>query len=778
MKKWLLNSTLFAVSVATLLYGGSEGKKVQSIVVSSTDKSQSIDQENVLNRLQIKESQLFDQELFDRDLKSLAKDFEDIQPKIIESGGQLQIILNLSPRPVIETISWKGNRKISTSSLEKDLDIKEKSLLNRAKIHEGLSKMRLHYLKSGYFQAQVGYSLEPQDSGKSQLIITIQEGLSGKIGSVNYEGLESRELKKLKKQLILKPHNFFTSWYSGRGQYIEDVLELDRSRIIHYLHDEGFADAKVEARLKDLVPSRKLEIDFKALRGQVYSIKNISYEGFEDLEAKQKLNLLVIRNGDLYSPGRLRDMIKNVSEYYGSKGYADVYVTYEPLLTDPRSPSYDIVVKVQPGPLYRVGMVRFAGNYMTKSRVMMHESLVVPGDLLNSRKLISTERRLMNTGYFKSVHVRTLDSQPVGFPQANYKDVVIEVEENDSTAKFGIQFGGSVHDGIYGGINATLNNFYLKGLPQFHKKGLEAIRGNGEHLSIESSFSRNWTRYVLSWTDPYFLETPWSFGVDVDNQVQRHNADADKYFTKSKGASVVGFYPLNDFLRFKLSYSLRDEDTILKQPSHSKLLNDQASHSGLYNTFAAALIYDSTNNVIMPTQGFRSSLGGSFTTGPANYLKGFYHNSYYLPVTENTTFKLRADIDLIDGALNTKSEKIPMSQRLFLGGEYNLRGYRYNALGPRDFDTGSSLGGLNMYVYSAEYLYKFNNTFSTFLFQDNGRLGQDLRNWSQTYRSWGWGIRFDIMDKFPLVFGYGYPLAKNKDRSLVRRFFFTIGGRF
>lgn len=779
MRKWLRYSTFFAISVASLLYAGLDGRRVQSIIIRSKDSNQSLDVDSIVRRLQIREGGAFSQEAFDRDLKTLGKEFEDVIPHVTDASGQVQITLTVTPRPVIQSIVWKGNRKISTTSLTHDLDITTGSLLDRAKLNEGISKIRVHYLKSGYFKARVRYSLEPNANGTTKLIILIEEGVSGKIRNLSYNGLESKELKTLKDELVLQKYSFFTSWYTGRGRYIEEALDHDKNRMIHKLQDLGFADASVDSQVQELQKQDGVAINFTASRGQPYYIHSITHHGMDDLEPAKQSELVNIKTGDLYSPGRLRKIVEKISDYYGSKGYSDIYVTYEPVLIDPVQRSYDVNFKVEPGRQYKVGMVRFAGNYTTKARVMLHESLIVPGDHLNSRKLQSTERRLMNTGYFKSVHIRTVDSKPEGFPEGDYKDIIIEVEESESTAKFGIQFGASVHNGIYGGLNATLNNFYLKGLPSIFKDGFSSIRGNGEHLSVDSSFSKNWSKYILSWTDPYFLETPWSFGVDLDSQVQRNNSDYDNYYTRSKGLSLFGYYPLNNFLRVKLSYSLRDEDTVLKGISQSKILNDQVEHSGLYNTFATALMYNSTNNLMLPSLGFRSTLGGSFTAGPANFLRAYYHNSYYYPVSENGTFKVRADFDYANSALGTAKEKIPMSQRLFLGGEDSVRGYRYNSLGPRDPGANSSsLGGLNMYVYSFEYLYRINNTVSVFAFQDNGRLGQDLGHWSPTYHSWGWGFRFDLMGKFPLVFGWGYPMKEAHDRSIVRNFFFTLGGKF
>lgn len=775
MKRWMHRGLIYSALITTLLYGDFEGKRVQSIQIRLRDPKEKIDTQSLIHRMNTREGGVFSQDTFDKDLKALSKQYEDVQPRMTEASGQVQIVLTLSHRPLIKSIVWKGNKEISTSSLKKDLEIEDGSLLDKDKLNEGISKIRVHYLKKGFYQVKVRYALESLDEGSCKLVIRIEEGVNGKIRDINYAGFRSKELKGLENDLILQPYRFWSSWYTGRGYYVEEALELDRGKLIQQLQNSGYADAVVQSKIEETGGKDGIQVTFDAQRGEPYYLDDIRLSGITRYDITKIQSLISVQKGDLYSPSKLRAISDKISEYYGSRGFCDVIVSYDAKVDDPEKHLYDVEFQVQEGRQYKVGMVRFSGNYQTKPRVLMHESLLVPGEWVSTKKIQATEKRLMNTGYFKSVHIRTLDSSPEGFPEGTYKDIVIEVDEEESTAKFGLQLGAGMQQGFYGGLSATFNNFYLKGIPNIPKDGFRAIKGNGEFLSFETMFSSKSSSYNLSWTDPYFLETPWSFGVDLDSSIQRLNKE---FYTRSKGITFFGYYPLNDYLRFRLSDSIRDEDAVLSPEMTKTPLSNQAKHTGLYNTVSTALLYDSTDKLMLPTKGFRSSLGASITNGPANYLKFFYHNSYYWSYFEDTTLKVKMDLDAIDPIMGSGPNNVPLSQRMFNGGDEALRGYRYGALGPRDRATGQTYGGISMYLVSFEYIYRINDTFSLFVFEDNGGLSNQRYRAGAMYSSYGGGIRLNLMGRFPVTLGWGVPLRDKENRSIQRHFFFSIGGKF
>lgn len=138
-----------------------------------------------------------------------------------------------------------------------------------------------------------------------------------------------------------------------------------------------------------------------------------------------------------------------MKDLYGQKGYIDASVQHETLLKE-SEPVFDVDFYIDEGGQYKVGLVHIFGNTSTHNNVILRESLLVPGETFDSRKLKATQKRLEAIGYFKSVNVyavRTADDVDLG---ENYRDVYIEVEET-TTGNVSLFMGFSSTDSVFGG---------------------------------------------------------------------------------------------------------------------------------------------------------------------------------------------------------------------------------------------------------------------------------------------------------------------------------------
>ena len=115
---------------------------------------------------------------------------------------------------------------------------------------------------------------------------------------------------------------------------------------------------------------------------------------------------------------------------------------------------------------------------MTNNNVILRESLLVPGEVFDARKLKATQQRLEAVGYFKSVNVYAVRAADDENLPANYRDVYIEVEEQ-STGNISLFSGFSSSDDINGGIDLSERNFNIAGVPKAFTGHLSALRGGG-----------------------------------------------------------------------------------------------------------------------------------------------------------------------------------------------------------------------------------------------------------------------------------------------------------
>jgi outer membrane protein insertion porin family len=65
---------------------------------------------------------------------------------------------------------------------------------------------------------------------------------------------------------------------------------------------------------------------------------------------------------------------------------------------------------------------------------------------------------------------------------------------------------------------------------------------------------------------------------------------------------------------------------------------------------------------------------------------------------------------------------LPIFEKLFLGGEYSIRGFDIRSVGPRDLNTGIVIGGNKSLLFNAEYLINIAGPVRLVLFADAGQV--------------------------------------------------------
>jgi outer membrane protein insertion porin family len=359
-----------------------------------------------------------------------------------------------------------------------------------------------------------------------------------------------------------------------------------------------------------------------------------------------------------------------------------------------------------------------------------------------------------------------------------YRDVHIEIEET-GTGNFGAFFGYSTAEDLFCGINVTEKNFNYRGLWTCWQDGFSALRGGGEYLSLNANIGQKASSYGFSWTQPFYKDTPWSIGFDADRSWNSYISD--EYEIESYGFAFHASYPLDKFTRFGWHYRMRNSNVFVSNSQKgNEYLMQQADLAGLISASGVSLIYDSTDSASCPTNGFRSKLELEYAGlgGDHHFWSFAYLNTFYYPVCKKGVIKLRADARYIMPSQHTLKDQIPIDERLFLGGDNQVRGYRPYAIGPKFPGTTDPAGGVSLTLFSAEYNRKIFEKLDAFLFFDAGELSSSRLYFGSLNYSAGYGIRLKVFEGAPPVcLGMGYPLNA-ESRGDIKRFFWTLGGRF
>jgi outer membrane protein insertion porin family len=781
-----------------LLAEAYESRRVERIDIQAENlpTGTSFDARPVLEKLQTKVGNPFSQLVFDSDLKSLAANYDRIEPQIDVSGGEVFITIKVWLRPTIRKITWQGNAHIKNSTLRKELGIKPAKTYNRVEFNKKFNKVKEYYVKKGYFESQLSYTIVPvPDSNEVDIEITVVEGRAGIIDDIIFSGFSNKEKSKILEMIYTKEYNFFTSWLTGHGVFHEEAIEQDRLTIVNLLQNEGYADANVDLQITNAEKEGRIVVTITAEKGPIFHYGEVTFRGNTLFTDKEIEDAFLIHPKEAYSPEKIRNTADSIKDLYGRKGYIETNVQYETELASD-APVYNVHFDIEEGAAYKIGLIRVFGNEQTQVHVILRESLLTPGETFDSVKLKATQQRLQNMGYFKNVNVyavRTQDDQILG---ENYRDVYIEVEEAP-TGHASLFFGLSSDNGVFGGLDITETNFNYKGFKSLPKTGPSAMRGGGEYAHAKVTVGSSVRTYLISWMTPYFRDTLWRIGFE--GYVNQSQLEAKDYQIDSLGGSIFASYPLSAYWTLGTKYRAKHAKIDV---AHGVSRSEKQAKDGTGNVSAisGSINYDSTDSMIKPHNGLRSYLEAEFSglAGNFYFFKYSYVNSFYQELWPHGIMKYRWEARFLQPVLWTsKPKNISMSERFFLGGENSIRGFKAFNMGPHykkkshtkktkkgkdansDKDSNDPKGGISYTVMSVEYLHELLKIVDGFVFIDGGTISMKKFNLPRLQLTYGGGLRIEVMNRMPITVGFGIPVnLQHKRKSQEEIFYFSMGGQF
>lgn len=190
-----------------------------------------------------------------------------------------------------------------------------------------------------------------------------------------------------------------------------------------------------------------------------------------------------------------------------------------------------------------------------------------------------------------------------------------------------------------------------------------------------------------------------------------------------------------------------------------------------YGIFAlpSSLNYDGSDDLLDPRTGFR--LGGrispelSWQGNAFGYVRAQIDGSYYLQASKRVTVAGRVRLGTIVGA---SSDRIAPTRRFYAGGGASVRGYGYQAIGPRDANN-DPVGGRSLGEVSVEARFRFGSAdqFGIVPFVDAGTISPDPWPSIKEMRV-GAGVGFRYYSNFgPIRIDIGTPLNPQPGDSRI-----------
>ena len=699
--------------------------------------------------------------------------FEDAWVERLNHPGRVDLVIHVRERPRIAELQFRGNKKRHTDDLEKKLFLRVEQPYSANQVALQVDSLVAYYKEEGFPRAQIVSDVQPDSTGgRMRVHFVIEEGERVRITNIEFAGAKAFTPQRLRKQLTTKSKGFF-----GGGDFKDETFAEDKEKLTFWYRNNGYRDARViDHALKAGARARDLTLTFTVEEGPRYEFGAVTWGGNTVVDTPTLEKLWRVRRGEVYDLSKIQRAQGSVYAEYAELGY--LYLNVDPRETV-RENAVDVNIVITEGAPSSVRMVHIAGNLGTREKVIRREIDVHEGDRFRRSALVRSQGDIMRLGFFEDV-------QPDFAPaESTDVDITFRVKEKQvGTASAGAGYTGQ--SGVTGFIELGHNN----------------VLGNGQSLSLHLERGARRSEYYLSFTEPWFRDTPTSLGWSVFDT----NRELDLYSEKRRGVSgrIGRPLPWPDFSRGSVGYSLEavtikiDKPDSLFTPQDSIVLRGlQNNQAVLTSSVTLGFSRNSANNPFYPTGGSRYSADLEMAGGPWGGSVNFHKSRmegrlYFRSLLPGITTMLRARVGLVGEYANQRFPA-PAYERFRLGGGSTpdpLRGYDDYMVVPSKFirlvpnvvnrtiqgsqgqdstvtDTLHSVvrypGGRFMTMYSIEQQFPIAHPLHGVLFFDAGNTWDLLHEFrpSDLKLGAGVGIRLEI----PLLGNIGFDYAYGFDRD-------------
>jgi outer membrane protein insertion porin family len=355
----------------------------------------------VRSQLRTRKDREFDAELVQADVRRLASTgrFEDVRTFTQETPEGGIITFQVFERPTIHYIRFLGNRGLSDKALSKNMGLKVGDPLNRYAVEEARRKIEELYHSKGFSKAQVLIQEgdQPQDRGA---VFAVNEGDLERILDVNFIGNTIVTGSRLKTQIKSKPGWF----YVFGGKVDMSTIEQDIQRLTAYYRSLGYFSARIGRELDFSESGKWLTINFVIDEGPRYVVRNVAIVGNQNFATPALLERLELRSGEYFNLAEMSADVNSLQDIYGGQGYIFADIQADPrFLEEPGQ--LDLVYNIDEGKPWRVGRihVHIEGEHPhTRQSVVLNRLSLRPGDLIDTREVRASERRIKASQLFSN----------------------------------------------------------------------------------------------------------------------------------------------------------------------------------------------------------------------------------------------------------------------------------------------------------------------------------------------------------------------------------------
>lgn len=726
-----------------------DGKKVTAVEIRYRG-AKTVNEARLRSHMSVAPGKIYSQTKLDEDTKTLYASglVDDVQWYAEDVSGGVKVIAEVVARPLISGIGFDGNSTFNEKKLAKETKITVGQLLSDAQILKARRNIEAYYEGYGYPDVSVTHRLQATSrEGYADLVFLIGEGEKSEVYNITFDGNNAFKDADLRKEMSTKEKGFF-SFFSKSGRINSLALDEDIDKLEDFYRSKGYWRARVGAPKR--VPRKNGGIDlvFPVNEGPKYIVNSINFPNIKVFKREELLPALSLVGNMPFSSSKVRDDIRAIRSYYGSRGYADATVV--PDIREASDARVNIFYRVTTGTRKKVGRVNIQGNTKSQDKVIRREVPMRPGENFNSVDLDTTRRRLQNLNYFENVEMNSSNSSRDGFRDVN----ILVNEKKTGSVNFGLGF--SSIDNIVGFINLEQTNFDIKNWGRF--------TGGGQRFSLTLRAGSQRRDFRLSLVEPWFLGKKLSLGTELYYRDQLFLSD--EFDQTNIGGAVFLRTPIGRKAFIRGEYRLEQVEVSVDSDASAAFQQEEGDF--LRSALSLNYVYDSRDSNKLPRRGHKVDLGasisGGFLGGDVDTYTISGSGTKHWNLLWDTILTARGSFAVVDGYGDT--DVPPIFERQFLGGARDVRGFEFRDIGPRDANSGETLGGSTSLFASLELTFPVTEKVRGAVFYDLGFVNEDAWDFggSDLASDVGVGLRLDLPIG-PLAVDYAVPLSTPDDES-------------
>ncbi|WP_261934379.1 autotransporter assembly complex protein TamA [Sphingomonas bisphenolicum] len=471
----------------------------------------------------------------------------------------------------------------------------------------------------------------------------------------------------------------------------EDGELLDR-----LLRAKGYYAARIRSAVAAPPPgSDRLAVTFDITPGTRYLLESVDLTGLAET-AGQEARLRAAfppKVGDPVDADVILAGRDALATKLAESGFPFARVDEPEVRIDHEERKGDLDIIVAPGGFRRFGAIRMDNEQLFDAHHAQEIARFDPGDTYMASDVEDLRRAIVATGLVSSVSLK-----PVEAGDGEHVDLAVDVRPAPLRTIAG-ELGYGTGEGYRAEVSWQHRNFF----PPEGAVTLRGVLGTQEQTASFTYRRNNFHRRDNVLT-----------GLLSVSNIKRDAYDA-------RTITLSGGLERQTNILFQKNWVWRVGAELVAS-DEADAFSGGARRTFLIAAIPLSLTYDGSDDLLNPSKGFR--LGGrispelSFQNTTFGYAKVQLDGSVYQPMGEKLVMAARARFGTI---LGSTVDQIAPSRRFYAGGGASVRGYGYQAIGPRYGENDDPVGGKSLAEFSLEARVRFGN-FGVVPFVDAGNI--------------------------------------------------------